>query len=179
MNQSVLPRMVRSGGNVANRHRSFIVGSWTNGGPENDPETVERIQIGLRKLPELADELGTTQLWIVTNGRESWDMVNTLPEAVDPILGSVAAKRLRRGEAVQWGKYTVNPTTTRNLSSDPVGGAVLALFLPADSLKKLDMIYRRNSVVVIEFMDDAKAWKKRWQPTELATEMSEAVANTD
>lgn len=164
---------------MANRHRSLTVGSWTNGGPENDPETVERIQKGLSELPALADELGTTQMWIVTNARESWDMVNTLPEAVDAILGTGAAKRLRRGEAVQWGKYTVNPTTTRNLSSDPVGGAVLALFLPADSLRKLDMLHRRNSVVVIEFMEDAKAWKKRWQPTDLAPEMSGAVADTE
>ncbi len=103
----------------------------------------------------------------MTNGRDSITIVEPLREAVDSMLGNGAATRLKRGEAVQWGDFTVQQSTERNLTRDTVGGAILAVFIDDKTLELLDRIYRRNSLVVVDFMDTAAEWKARNTPIDL------------
>lgn len=164
---------------MANRKDSYIVGSWTNGGPEHDKKDIERITAGIASLPAMADELGTTSLWIVTNTRQDITRVETVGAAINSFFGTGAAQRLERGDTVTYDKYTLRQSTTRNLPSDRVSGAVAAIFPSKGTLDTIDRLYGRTSVIVIEHMDDAKAWKKKWNPIDLGDAADQAEDEDD
>lgn len=151
------------GGIAVERHKNYIVGAWTNGGTEHDSEDVERIRLGFDKLPELADELGTASLWLLTNTKRDIRLVGTIREAI----GEDRAVQLERGNPVRMGQYTLRHTSTGSLNSDRVSGAILAVFPSPKTLAALDSQFGRSSVIVIEHMDDAKKWKRKWKPIDL------------
>jgi hypothetical protein len=148
---------------MANRHKSYIVGEWTNGGPEHDIEDAERIRIGFDALPAIADELGTTSLWLLTNTMQDIRRMETIRDGI----GQERAGQLERGYPVAVGRHALQHTSAKTLRTDGVSGAVLAVFPDPKTLEALDSLFGRTSVVVIEHMDDAKKWKKKWNPIDL------------
>jgi hypothetical protein len=147
---------------VVDRRQSYTVGTWTNGGKHGE-EDVARIRRGFEALPAIADELGTTNLWLVTNTDRDIGRMDTIREAI----GEDRARQLDRGDPAPVGHYTLRHSSAKTLHNDHVGGAILAVFPDAKTLDAIDSLYTRTSVVVVEHMDDAKKWKKKWKPVDL------------
>lgn len=150
---------------MANRHKSYIVGNWTDGGPEHRTEDIARIRVGFNVLPTLAQELGNEIMWLVTNIKKDIAM-DTIREAI----GEDRARILGSGNPVDNGRFILRHSSAQTLHKDHVAGAILAVFPSAKTLEAIDGLYSRTSVIVVEFMNDARKWKMKWNPIDLLGE---------
>jgi len=141
--------------------RVFVAGE----GP--DPA---RLQIALAWLQNEASTRGTAGLIVVPQF--------SVAEGLAAVISDRGLKALRDGQQVRFGSAPVTLTTTRKLSSFLTGQVVLALYMPARDLARLDDLLATAICAVPWMDDDVRAWRQTWNPTDLTGSATAAPSTT-
>ena len=141
--------------------RVFVAGE----GP--DPA---RLQAALSWLQSEASTRGTAGVIVAPQF--------SVAEGLATLIGERALKALRDGQSVKFGSVPVTLTTSRKLTSSLTGQVVLALYMPAKDLARLDDL-QAAAICALPWMDDdVREWRQTWNPTDLTCSAATAPSTT-
>ncbi|HEY0874256.1 MAG TPA: DUF1889 family protein [Vicinamibacterales bacterium] len=88
-------------------------------------------------------------------------------EGLAALIGDRALKDLRAGRSVKFGSASVTLTTSRKLTAHLTGQVVLALYMPAKDLARLDDLHAAAICALPWMDDDVRVWRQTWNSTDL------------